>query len=266
MLACTASALCILLAACAQSPTEQGGGPAAASGSPTRHMATLRGRSGETRQNLFERLDTNHDGTISRTEASADPDLVAVFVSVDANGDDAVSPLEFAVVPISFGGGPATTDGLQARGGETRQQVFDRIDVNGDGSISRAEADVDPQLAAIFARAVANGDGARTTLEFVLVPIGVGVASASTGAMHAQQGMSRRQVFDQLDANHDGMISRAESRASPELVAIFGPADGDSDGMLTITEFAVVPITFDGGTSVGATGAASGSGSRSVGY
>ena len=83
---------------------------------------------------------------------------------------------------------------------------------------------------------------------------------SNTSGLRAQSGQTRQQVFDQLDTNRDGMISRAESEANPDLVAIFARMDTNDDGTLSVVEFELVPITF--GTAVGATtGAASGTGS-----
>jgi hypothetical protein len=36
---------------------------------------------------MFDRLDTNHNGAISRSDAEASPDLMAIFVDTDLNGD-----------------------------------------------------------------------------------------------------------------------------------------------------------------------------------
>jgi hypothetical protein len=48
---------------------------------------------------MFERLDTNHDGMISRSEAEASPDLMAIFVETDENGD-AMRIAEFSLVSL----------------------------------------------------------------------------------------------------------------------------------------------------------------------
>ncbi|MDB5926163.1 MAG: hypothetical protein JWN13_5099 [Betaproteobacteria bacterium] len=268
IIASSASALCIALAGCANYSGQQSPGPSASAGPPADSgpridpRAGLRAQSGQTRKQVFDQLDANRDGNISRAEADASPELVAIFVTTDANSDDMLSLVEFAAVPISFGDAAAQTGSLQVQGGTTRQQVFDALDANHDGMISRAEADASPDLVAVFVSTDANSDSMLSPAEFALVPISFGGAAPQTGAVHAMRGMTRQQAFNWLDTNHDGTISRAEAQASPQLAAIFVATDANSDGMLTAVEFAAVPITFDGGTAVGGTGSmGSGTGS-----
>ncbi|MDB5925189.1 MAG: hypothetical protein JWN13_4125 [Betaproteobacteria bacterium] len=105
LIAYGASALYIAAAGCAQYSGPQGARPSnASSGSGPTYVSGTKGslhaRNGETRQQMFDRLDTNHDGTISRSEAEASPDLMAIFVDTDANGDAVLSVAEFSVVPL----------------------------------------------------------------------------------------------------------------------------------------------------------------------
>jgi len=55
------------------------------------------------------------------------------------------------------------------------------------------------------------------------------------------QGRTRRRierlVFDALDVNQDGMLSRAEGNALPELAESFSRLDSDHDGYLERAEF-----------------------------
>lgn len=46
--------------------------------------------------------------------------------------------------------------------------------------------------------------------------------------------------FEQLDANHDGQISRDEAKKSPEVSKKFVQADTNQDGKLDAAEFAAL--------------------------
>jgi hypothetical protein len=105
MAACTAVALCIAAPAVAQTNTPQPSSPPAATSGTTTKDANAQKRSmkvkqGQTRKQTFDKLDTNHDGYISRSEAEASPELVLIFLDTDTNGDGQISPAEFMVVPI----------------------------------------------------------------------------------------------------------------------------------------------------------------------
>jgi len=94
----------------------------------------------------MERLraaDTNGDGMISKQEAAALPRIAKDFDAIDANHD-----------------GQLTAEELHAfrkahRGGHDRK----KLDTDGDGRISRAEAAGAPRLAEHFDAIDANGDG-----------------------------------------------------------------------------------------------------------
>jgi hypothetical protein len=80
-----------------------------------------------------------------------------------------------------------------------------------------------------------------------------GSASSSSGSstkrgMQLKQGQSRQQLFQSLDTNGDGQISKAEADASPALLLIFPDTDANSDGAVTVIEFEAVPLTNSDGT------------------
>jgi Ca2+-binding EF-hand superfamily protein len=64
-----------------------------------------------------------------------------------------------------------------------------------------------------------------------------------------QQGQTRQDMFNGLDTNKDGSISRAEAAAAPALVVIFADTDKNADGQLSAVEFEVVPLTNADGSA-----------------
>jgi Ca2+-binding EF-hand superfamily protein len=179
---------------------------------------------------LFDRLDTNRDGFLSRGEveplglvSAAAPveTAAAAFDRLDTNRDGFLSPGEagniFAPIPGgSFSAFDANRDGFLSRAEampqlqwlETRQTrvgpSFDAFDTNRDGFLSRAEAE--PLLAATRI----SGD------RYVVGPIA---------------GMS----FDRLDVDRDGFLSRSEA-AAVMSAGIFERYDSNRDGFLSRSE------------------------------
>jgi hypothetical protein len=103
--ACSALGLCMAIPVVAhsQSGTTSGGSASATTGpADSQKKRSMHAKKGQTRKQIFDRLDTNHDGMISRAEAQADPDLVVIFVDMDTNNDGQLSPVEFVIVPIAL--------------------------------------------------------------------------------------------------------------------------------------------------------------------
>ena len=105
---------------------------------------------------IAERLkqaDIDGNGMLSREEAKALPMISKHFDEIDANHD-----------------GQITTEELRAfhkaRAGERQAAHWKKIDTDGDGRISRAEAQANaPRLAEHFDQIDANGDGYITPEE-----------------------------------------------------------------------------------------------------
>jgi hypothetical protein len=69
------------------------------------------------------------------------------------------------------GGSAAARGAVPLQQNQTRQQLFDKTDANGNGTISRAEAQEIPALMVIFVELDANGDGGLSASEFANVPL-----------------------------------------------------------------------------------------------
>jgi hypothetical protein len=80
----------------------------------------------EWRQQFFDKIDTNHDGTISRAEYQAWID--GRFAKLDANGDGVVNADEVATSPMAV-------ERVQKRA----EGFVNRYDTNGNGEVSKAD-------------------------------------------------------------------------------------------------------------------------------
>ncbi len=90
-------AMAALALACTSAPQTDSAAGAGAS-SAARGAVPL--QSGQTRQQLFDRLDADGSGSVSRAEAQASPALMLIFVDMDANADGELSADEWRVVPL----------------------------------------------------------------------------------------------------------------------------------------------------------------------
>ncbi|MFK7943320.1 MAG: EF-hand domain-containing protein [Paracoccaceae bacterium] len=102
-------------------------------------------KGGQRGAKLFERVDTNSDGLITRAEAAEF--RTARFQRMDANGDGAVTFAELE-------------EKAKRRIPERAAKRFERMDGNSDGKVTRAE--FFERSEGRFARMDANGDGAIT--------------------------------------------------------------------------------------------------------
>ena len=118
----------------------------AAAPAATTATATAPHRGGD----MFNRLDTNHDGAISKEEAAAGSYLVRSFDTIDANHD-----------------GLITQDEMRAAGEKRREEMraeaearFKAADKNGDNLLSKDEVTAGmPRLARNFDLLDTNKDG-----------------------------------------------------------------------------------------------------------
>lgn len=160
--------------------------------------------------------DTNNDGVIDRAEAAKHPRLAEKFDSLDKNRDG----------KLDTGERPSWKGKRGHRGGGMGHVV--KLDTDGDGRISRAEAAAQPKVAARFDQTDGNRDGYLVRSEL-----------RASAERHRGESMAKhRERFDakfaKADSNGDGKLSRAEAEAGmPRMAKAFAFHDEDRDGFLT---------------------------------
>ena len=164
---------------------------------------------------MFARLDTNHDGFVTKDELSA----------VEAKREEKAEARAQRFDP---------------------SKMFDRLDTNHDGQITadelaarrgrRAQAVTGARAQTagfhgLFARADTNKDNVLTRPEFDAM--GLQLKARMEHASVARGGMAAR-MFDQSDADKDGRVSLAEMQQS--ALARFDRMDLNHDGTITPDE------------------------------
>jgi hypothetical protein len=153
-------------------------------------------------------------GPITRAEVKAKID--ARFAEADANRDGVVTKAEWDAARA-------------AKKAERKDAAFDRIDANRDGQISKDEWDA-PRPGGM-AEAGPPPEGAGS-------PPPGDADSGKHGGGHRGHGgpgmMMGGDMFDRMDANHDGKVTLAEAEAKP--LEMFDKADTNHDGIVTPEE------------------------------
>jgi Ca2+-binding EF-hand superfamily protein len=116
--------------------------------------AAPEGRAGAMAERL-KQADTNHDGMINREEAKALPRILKDFDAIDTNKDGQVTADELRAFHQSHAGDK----------GKHRGDFMKKLDTDGDGRISKAEAQAAPRLAEHFDALDTDHNGFITTEE-----------------------------------------------------------------------------------------------------
>ena len=116
----------------------------------------------------FRRADADGNGMLSRAEAERAASVLAKqFDAIDANRDGQISPEEIRAFRRAGRGERRASGGARgAQAGAKFELYFARADSDGDGALSRAEAERGlPRVAKKFERIDRDGDGRLTREE-----------------------------------------------------------------------------------------------------
>ena len=206
---------------------------------------------------LFSDFDRDGDGLITIEELNMamahfgkdvpQTELSAIFEKVDKNKDQRIDFREFSELVVAL-----ETKYGKLRTGSTSQNTFEDFDKDKDGLVTLDEIRLhllgegkgiaENELEDLFGKADKNSDGKIDVTEFNgLVELIQGKASEIK--IHPDLA----KVFEQFDANHDGLISKDEVRSilraigkdlsDSDLETCFNEADTNKDGKIDITEF-----------------------------
>ena len=160
---------------------------------------------------LFGKLDTNHDGFVTKKEVEA---IHQKMMGAIGMAHDMASRMPDHEMPMP-----------------DRGAMFDRLDTNHDGNISRQEFMASkPQVREERVMIMRGPDGAAAGMHRMH-------AMSDMHGMHAMHmgGMAiGGHMFEMADANHDGRVSLAEAQAA--ALAHFDKADLNHDGKITPDE------------------------------
>ena len=216
--------------------------------------AQYRGRGrGQAKKNpiRFQEMDRNNDRVIARSEWQGSDQSFKVH---DWNSDGVLSGDEVRV----------GAEDTQPRGTDLDYDVPDReyrfndwtakgfaaLDHNQDGRLVREEWHFDRET---FRRADHNGDGAISRAEFLgedaldddRVERFADLDVDRNGQLSRKEWHGTLQLFDAIDTNHDGSVTRVEMMGAEPPPELFSSVDVNRDGAIALNEWHWSRAAFD---------------------
>lgn len=208
-------------------------------------------------EKMFTRIDTNGDGTVSKDEfvAGAPDDLGAekagaLYDTLDSEGTGALSQSDlasaFQQMAVTMQAGMIQAQSVGADGGSTpdASDLFAKLDTDGDGSVSKDEFvagrpdDVSEDDATALYEKLFGEDTESVDSETFVA--GMQPPPAGGGG-----GGDSDEVYDALDTNKDGVVSRAEFLAGrpddvseDEATSLFESLAGEDADSITSEQLA----------------------------
>jgi Ca2+-binding EF-hand superfamily protein len=210
------------------------------------------------RQQMFNKIDTNGDGSIDKSEMTAliegnTSSLVSsIFGSQDSDQDGLISQIEFDSTMAQLGQQMKQGGGTSAASGPPPppEKVFDTADTNKDGVVTKDElaaviGDGGGNIDELFSQVDTDGDGSITRAEdnAFLAKMKEGKMGENASSASGMSGPPPRpeKVFDTADTNKDGVVTKAELAAvmgngGGNIDELFSQVDADGDGSITRAE------------------------------
>lgn len=183
------------------------------------HQGYLSKQSGKNLAEWLQKVDTNHDGQISKAEAESNaPRLAKHFAEIDANHNGLISQDELK----------ASYDARKAKWLEysvkSSTKAFEKADTNHDGQLTLTEwLAFKPNDHGFWHNLVHRWFGHNN--------------QARHDYDHNQEHGQRGNLFKKVDTNDDGQISLSEAQANaPRLAEHFNEIDTDHNGQISQDE------------------------------
>lgn len=193
----------------------------------------------------FKALDADGDGVITRQEAEASGKVSGNFDAFDKDGDDELTQGEFSSGLRARADG--AVEGAKERGDDARAAMEAGAEASAEAgaeAASQAKAGANKAAEAGREAGAKAADKARAGVEASGEAAGnaaaAGKAAAAASANAGVELSSKlSNLFGELDADGNGVISESEAQADSDIAANFESADENNDGLLNKAEFKV---------------------------